>query len=100
MTEHFDAWLERELQRQLNAVAPRSPRPAQAWYQVAMPSRRYGMLRILPAAAAAKAIAAVAAASGPGGGAATAGAGTPPPPGLGPRAQAAGWRRQGNPSSP
>src|SRR2546425_5010306 len=88
MTEQFDAWLERELQRQLNAVAPHSPRPAQAWYQAAMPSRRYGMLRILPAAAAAKAIAAVAAVSAAGAGAATAGTRSPHPPGLGPQGEA------------
>ncbi len=79
MTEQFDAWLERELQRQLNAVAPRSPRPAQAWYQAAMPSRRYGMLRILPAAAAAKAIAAVAAVAAAGAVTATAVTGSPNP---------------------
>ena len=65
MAGHFDAWLERELQRQLNAVAPRSPRPAQARYQAAMPSRRYGLLRILPAVAAAGAVTATAVTGSP-----------------------------------
>src|SRR5216683_1597048 len=58
MTEQFDAWLERELQRQLNAVAPHSPRPAPA---------------------AAKAIAAVAAVAAAGAVTATAVTGSPNP---------------------
>ncbi len=79
MSGPFDAWLERELQRQLNGVTPPSPGPAQARYQAVMLNRRYRMLRILPASAAAKAIAAVAAVAAAGTVTATAVTGSPNP---------------------
>jgi hypothetical protein len=89
MAEQFDMWLERELRRQLTAVTPSSPPPAQARYQTPIVNRRHGMLRILPATVAAKAVAAVAVLAIAGSVTATLVTGSPNPQDWGQQVQAA-----------